>query len=126
MGISVRLIFQNKIIFLYGEKAYSNEEDGRDIGSFRQGIEYMERKYEKPFYEKFDYLFILNSSATGPIARTKVLIFIGFDPFIEKMEIENSVICSPVINFLKKDDAGGPGPRCQTYCSMIKMNQEVY
>ena len=87
-------------IFVW-RKSYSNEEDGRDIGSFRQGIEYMERKYEKPFYEKFDYLFILNSSATGPIAEPRP-DFHWLDPFIEKMEIENSVICSPVINFLKK------------------------
>ena len=106
-------------------KGYSNEEDGRDIGSFRKGIEYMENKYNKAFYDKFDYLFVLNSSATGPIADPKP-DYHWLDPFIEKMEIENSVICSPVINFLRNTDAGGPGPRCQTYCSLIKMTQDVY
>jgi hypothetical protein len=111
-------------IFVW-RKSYSNESDGRDIGSFRQGIEYLEKKYQQPFYEKFDYLFLLNSSATGPITVSKP-DFHWLDPFIDKMEKENSVICSPVINFLKNDDAGGPGPRCQTYCSLIKMNQEVY
>jgi hypothetical protein len=42
------------------------------------------------------------------------------------MEKENSAICSPVINFLKSNDAGGPGPRCQSYCSLIKINKNIY
>ena len=106
-------------------KSYSNDIDGRDIGTYRQGIEFLEKKYKKTFYDKFDYLFILNSSATGPFTQPRP-DYHWLDPYIEKMEIENSVICSPVINFLKPTDAGGPGPRCQTYCSLIRMTADIY
>ena len=115
---------KNKNIHVW-RKSYSNEDDGRDIGSFRKGIEYMENLYNKPFYDKFDYAFLLNSSATGPLAEPKP-DYHWLDPFLDKMEKENSVICSPVINFLKNTDAGGPGPRCQTYCSLIKITEDIY
>ena len=46
--------------------------------------------------------------------------------FPKKLEDEDSVVCSPVINFLGDTDAGGPGPRCQTYCSLVKINKLVY
>lgn len=124
-GHQCEVSIPNQDNIIVWRKSYSNNEDGRDIGSFRKGIEFLENKYKKTFYEKFDYCFVLNSSATGPLAQPAP-DYHWLDPFIEKMEIENSVICSPVINFLTASDAGGPGPRCQTYCSLIKMTQDVY
>ena len=48
------------------------------------------------------------------------------DPYFNKLQKENAAICSPCINFLKDDDAGGPGPRCQSYCSLIKVDKTIY
>lgn len=96
-----------------------------DIGSYKAGIEYMEKLHNKSFYDVYNYLFIMNSSATGPFwpsGKNKHWL----DPFLNKIRKENSIVCSPVINFLKARDAGGPGPRCQTYCSLIKINQQTY
>ena len=96
-----------------------------DIGSYRLGIEYLEQKYNKVFYKKFNYLFIMNTGSTGPIYdSTKTTHWL--DPFLNKIKHENSIICSPVINFLKHSDPGGPGPRCQSYCSLIKINKHIY
>ena len=96
-----------------------------DIGSYRLGIEYLEQKYNKLFYKIFNYLFIMNAGISGPIYNEDKMKH-WLDPFLNKMKTENSVICSPVINFLKHTDSGGPGPRCQTYCSLIKINKDIY
>ena len=96
----------------------------RDISSYKKGIEYFENIYNKPFYESFTHLFILNSSVLGPIYEE------GLDrhwlfPFLNNLT-DNTVLCSPCINFLRKEDGGGPGPRGQTYCSLIKINKHIY
>lgn len=97
-----------------------------DIGSYRLGIEYVEKKkYNKKFHNIFTHLFIMNAGVFGPIYGCKPKTH-WLDPFLNKMEKENSAICSPVINFLKSNDAGGPGPRCQSYCSLIKINKNIY
>ena len=97
----------------------------RDIGSYKVGIEYMEKLHNKSFYDVYNYLFIMNSSATGPFWPSGKNTH-WLDPFLNKLHKENSIVCSPVINFLKARDAGGPGPRCQTYCSLIKITQQTY
>lgn len=104
------------------KKDYNGE---YDIGSYRLGIQYLERLHNKKFYEVYNYLFIMNSSVTGPFwpsGKNKHWL----DPFLNKIHKENSIVCSPVINFLKAKDAGGPGPRCQTYCSLIKITRHSY
>ena len=96
-----------------------------DIGSYRIGINYFENKYKKKFYNMYDYLFIMNCGVLGPFFESNRKNH-WIDPFLNKLIKENSVICSPVINFLNNTDAGGPGPRCQTYCSMIKITPFTY
>jgi hypothetical protein len=96
-----------------------------DIGSYRLGIEYLEKLYNNKIYNIFNYLFIINAGTTGPIYNEGKNRH-WLDPFLDKLGVEKSVICSPVINFLKDNDSGGPGPRCQTYCSLILLSKKIY
>ena len=94
-----------------------------DTASYKKGIHYFEELYKKPFYHTFNALLLMNCGMFGPIYEDgKDRHWI--DPYITKLT--NSVICSPCINFLSKYDAGGPGPRCQSYFSLIKMDQNIY
>lgn len=104
------------------KRDYNNE---YDIGSYKLGIEYIESIHQEKLYDVYDYLFIMNSSVMGPFCKSDNNTH-WLDPFINKIEQEDSVICSPVINFLSNRDRGGPGPRCQTYCSLILMNKTIY
>ena len=124
-GCQCEVNIPNKDNIIVWEREYDQATGGRDIGTYRKGIEFMENKHKKPFFMIFDYLFITNSSSTGPfwnIGKNNHWL----DPFINKMEKENSVLCSPVINFIPASDAGGPGPRAQTYCALIKMDFVIY
>ena len=104
------------------KRDYNNE---YDIGSYKLGIEYMEKKYNKKFYDIFSHLFIINAGVFGPIYNEDINKH-WIEPYLEKMEKENSVLCTPVINFLKHSDPGGYGPRCQSYCSLIKIDEKIY
>ena len=104
------------------KRDYNNE---YDIGSYKLGIQYFEDKYKRKFYDIFDHLFIMNAGIFGPIYESDKNSH-WLDPFFNKLKNEDSVICSPVINFLRDDDAGGPGPRCQSYCSLIKIDRYIY
>jgi hypothetical protein len=97
----------------------------RDIGTYGIGIQFMENKIGKKIYNEFSHIMFLNSSVCGPFMDSNINCH-WIESFLEKMDAEDSVICSPVINFLKEDDAGGPGPRCQTYCSLIKIDETIY
>lgn len=96
-----------------------------DIGTYKLGIEYMEKKHNDKIFNCYSHLMILNGSVSGPFMNANEQ-YHWIEPFIEKMEIEDSVVCSPIINFLKDNDAGGPGPRCQTYCSLIRLTEDIY
>ena len=102
---------------LYNENEY-------DVISHKKGIQYFEKKYNKPFYNLFTHLLIMNCGAIGPIY-DEGLDRHWLDPFLNKLT-NSTVLCSPCINFLKSDDEGGPGPRGQTYCSLIKINKYIY
>lgn len=103
------------------KREYNNE---YDVGSYRLGIEFLEKRYRKKFYNIFSHLFIINAGVFGPIYKENTKKH-WIEPFLEKMKKEKSVICSPVINFIKWYDAGH-GPKCQTYCSMIKIDKDIY
>ena len=101
---------------------YNNNE--RDITSIKKGVQYFENKYNTPFYNSFTHLLIMNCGIIGPIYE-EGLDRHWLDPFLNKLT-NNTVLCSPCINFLKKEDMGGPGPRGQSYCSLIKINDCIY
>jgi hypothetical protein len=101
---------------------YNNNE--YDVISHKKGIKYFENKYNSDFYNVFTHLLIMNCSVIGPIYE-EGLDRHWLDPYLNKLT-NNTVLCSPCINFLKKGDCGGPGPRCQSYCSLIKMNKNIY
>jgi hypothetical protein len=100
-------------------------ENEYDIISYKKGIQYFEKKHNKPFYDIFNSLLIINCGIFGPVYEEGLQRH-WLDPYFNKLQKENAVICSPCINFLKDDDAGGPGPRCQSYCSLIKMDKTIY
>lgn len=102
---------------LYNDNEY-------DVISHKKGIQYFENKYNTPFYNSFTHLCIMNCGVIGPIYE-EGLDRHWLDPFLNKLT-NNTVLCSPCINFLKKEDMGGPGPRGQSYCSLIKINNYVY
>lgn len=122
-GKQCELLIPKREDIIILKRDYNGE---RDIGTYRIGIEYLENKYNKNLYEKFNYLFIINAGVFGPIYEYENLDKHWLDPFFKKIDKEKSVICSPLINFLKHSDPGGPGPRCQTYCSLIKINKIIY
>jgi hypothetical protein len=101
---------------------YNNNE--YDIISHKKGIQYFENLYNTPFYNSFTHLLIMNCGTIGPIYDDGPDRH-WLDPYLNKLT-NNTVLCSPCINFLKKEDCGGPGPRGQSYCSLIKMNNYIY
>jgi GT2 family glycosyltransferase len=103
-------------------REYYNE---YDIGTYRLGIKHLENKYNSKIYDIFNYMLLINAGVFGPIYESGPKVH-WIDPYIDKMSVENSVICTPIINFLKHTDLGGPGPRCQSYCSVFKLNKAVY
>tara|TARA_B100000767_G_scaffold127261_1_gene121221 strand:- start:5365 stop:7332 length:1968 start_codon:yes stop_codon:yes gene_type:complete len=104
------------------KREYNNE---YCIETFLIGINYMENKLGGRIYNKFTHIFFLNSSVSGPFYEFNEKKH-WIEPFLNKMKYENSVICSPVINFLKCNTEGGPGPICQTYCYLVKINKKIY
>ena len=96
-----------------------------DIISYKKGIQYFEKMNNAPFYDTFNSVLLMNCGIFGPIYEEGPDRH-WIDPYFNKLQTENAVICSPCINFLLDTDAGGPGPRCQSYCSLIKMDKTIY
>lgn len=100
------------------------EDNCSDWEGWYNGIKYLEKKYKKPIYESFSHLCLINASCFGPVyedSNNKHWL----DPFLYKLKVENSVICSPCINFLSNKDAGGPGPRVVPHFSVIKIDKKI-
>lgn len=98
-------------------------ENERDTSSYKRGIQYFEKKYNKPFYDIFNSLLIMNSDIFGPVYEEGPQRH-WLDPYFNKLQKAKAVICSPCINFVKDNDVGGP--RCQSYCSLIKIDKTIY
>tara|TARA_R110001592_G_scaffold18816_3_gene77638 strand:+ start:5261 stop:7135 length:1875 start_codon:yes stop_codon:yes gene_type:complete len=99
-------------------------ETDSDWDGWKKGIEYIQNIFKKPIYDVFDYLSLLNSSAFGPVYEdTKD--FHWLDPFFNKLEEENSVICCPCSNILPQSDLGGPGRRVSPIFSLIKISEKI-
>ena len=95
-----------------------------DWEGWYDGIKYLENKYNKPIYQQFSHLCLINASSFGPVyedASNKHWL----DPFFDKMKEENSVICCPCSNMLPDSDWGGPGRRLSPIFSLIKIDKLV-
>jgi hypothetical protein len=108
---------QKNIFILY-------EENCHDWEGWYNGIRYFENKFNKKFYDLFDYLCILNASTFGPIYEenndSHWLI-----PFYEKMKITKSVACSPYINKWVKNTCYIKYGLSPHFC-MIYISQHIY
>jgi hypothetical protein len=100
-------------------------ENEYDIISYKRGIQYFEKKHNKSFYDIFNSLLIMNCGIFGPVYEEGPDRH-WLDPYYNKLHTEKAAICSPCINFLREGDAGGPGPRCQSYCSLIRIDKIIY
>ena len=101
------------------------EDNCSDWEGWYNGIKYFENKYNTPIYNSFTHLCLINASCFGPIyedGKDKHWL----DPFLNKMEEEQSVICCPCANILPDTDLGGPGKRIVPTCSLLKINLTIY
>ena len=67
----------------------------------------MEKKHGEEIHKEYTHIMFMNSS----VCRSFSIMMIKMidRTFLKKLEDEDSVVCSPVINFLDDTD-GGPGP----------------
>jgi hypothetical protein len=100
------------------------EDNCSDYEGWYNGIKYFEKLNNCEIWQQFDYLCLINASSCGPFIDEDInnhwLI-----PFYEKMVKDNAMICTPCINYLNKDDAGGPGNRVVPIFSLIKINNNI-
>ena len=100
------------------------QENCTDWEGWYNGIKFIENKYREKIYNKFDYLCLINCSCFGPIFENNINKH-WLDPFIDKLNEEKSVICSPCKNLLPEDDLGGPGYRIVPIFSLIKIDKNI-
>ena len=100
------------------------EENCSDWQGWGNGIKYMENIFGKQIYRQFSHLCLINCSAVGPIYEDSLDIH-WLDPFLNKLEQENAVICSPCINFFDNYSPGGTGPRVVPIMSLIKLDKKI-
>lgn len=100
-------------------------ENSTDFEGWFEGMNYFINKYEKPIWEIFDYLFLINSSTLGPIYEPNIndhwLI-----PFYDKMVKYNACICSPCLSFLPESNPGGVGPRIVSSVFLLRCTKHIY
>ena len=96
-----------------------------DWEGWYNGFKYFEKKNEKPIYESFSYLCLINASSFGPVYEDSIDTH-WLDPFLNKMKQEKSIICSPCANLLPDSDLGGPGIRIVPQFSLLKIDKDIY
>lgn len=72
----------------------------------------------------FDYIFFLNSDVLGPLIDSNTNSH-WMEKYFNKIQKENSIICSNIITDLPKTDLGGPGLRISPYTFLLKINPKV-
>lgn len=100
---------------------YNYDNNYTDFEAWRDGFKYITKKYNDFLFNITEYICCLNCSVTGPFYNN----FNWLHPFYEKMNKEKSNICSPIINFLKDNDRGGPGPRIPSYFFVIRISPKI-
>ena len=94
-----------------------------DFESWNYAINLIEEKYNDKIYYLSKYLCLCNCSVFGPIILNDNNDW--SDIFINKLESDNAVACSPMLNYLNINDAGGPGYRLTSYFIFIKIDNKI-
>ena len=95
-----------------------------DWEGWHDGIKFYENKYNKPIWEIFDYLCLINAGAFGPIYEENISDH-WLLPFYNKMVSHNAVLCSPCMSFLPKTNLSGVGPRVVPIFSLIRCSKNI-
>jgi hypothetical protein len=99
---------------------WKNLKNMDDLTSYKEGIKFLENKFNNKLYNLFNYLFFLNDKAFGPI-KNKNKEEHWIDPFIKNLNDNNSIVCFPnkeyEINYL---------PIFSQFCSLIKIDRKIY
>ena len=93
-----------------------------DFESWNFAIKFIEEKFNEKIYNLTDYLCLTNCSIFGPIIKSECD---WVDIFINKLNTEHSVACSPMLNYLPEIDAGGPGYRLTSYLIFLKISKDI-
>jgi len=100
------------------------EENCSDWEGWLNGIKFYEKKYNKPIWEIFDYLNLINCSCFGPIYEDNIQDHWLF-PFYNRMLKYNAVICSPCLSFLPNTNPGGTGPKVVPTFSLLRCSEHI-
>jgi len=100
------------------------EDNCSDWEGWYNGVKYMEKKYNTSISNICEYLCLINCSAFGPVTKSDKN-YHWLNPFIDKMNLTNSVACSPCINILPETDAGGKGRRLVPIFTLLKINENI-
>jgi hypothetical protein len=95
-----------------------------DWEGWYNGIKFYENKYNKPIWEIFDYLCLINAGAFGPVYEENINDH-WLLPFYNKMVKHNSILCSPCMSFLPKTNLSGEGPRVVPIFSLIRCSKKI-
>jgi hypothetical protein len=100
------------------------EENCSDWEGWLNGIKFYEKKYNKPIWEIFDYLNLINCGCFGPIYEDNIQDHWLF-PFYNRMLKYNAVICSPCLSFLPNTNPGGTGPKVVPTFSLLRCSEHI-
>ena len=96
------------------------EDNCSDWEGWYNGIKYFEGVEKKNIWEIFDYLCLINASATGPIYEPNINDH-WLMPFYNKIIKDDAVLCSPCISFLRHLD----GPTVVPIMSLVKCSEPI-
>lgn len=96
------------------------EDNCSDWEGWYNGIKYFEGVEKKNIWEIFDYLCLINASATGPIYESNINDH-WLMPFYNKIIKDDAVLCSPCISFLRHLD----GPTVVPIMSLVKCSEQI-
>ena len=91
-----------------------------NMDSYKEGINFLEKKLNNKVYNLFNYLFLLNDQTFGPIMNENIKNH-WIDPYLNKINDDNSIICFP-----NKENKFNYFPMFSCFCCLIKMNFQIY
>jgi len=101
-----------------------SQENCSDWEGWYNGIKFYENKYNKPIWDIFDYLCLINASAFGPVYEENINDH-WLLPFYDRLVKYNSVLCCPCMSFLPKTNLSGIGPRVVPIFSLIRCTKNI-
>ena len=95
-----------------------------DWEGWLNGIKFYENKYNKPIWEMFDYLCLINCGSFGPIYEDNINDH-WLMPFYNRMVKYNAVIASPCLSFLPNTNPCGTGPKVVPIFSLLRCTEHI-